>query len=243
MATTVDLVVDAGNTRTKAAILENGVIIKVIQTQVDQLIQQLPCSKFNRIMVSSTRGVEQHWIEDLNSKCDQFLWFQPETPVPFPSKYETPKTLGRDRLAAIAGAIHRYPDQAILAIDMGTCITYDFYAPEQGYLGGAISPGVEMRFKALADYTYALPKVEFSENWSTIGTSTIGSITSGVIQAVCHEIEGYQAYLWENFQSEITVLTGGNAQSFVTKLKKPIFAHPELTLEGLYQILEFNINA
>lgn len=161
-------------------------------------------------------------------------------PVPFKINYRTPETLGIDRLAGIACAWERFPGKNTLVIDAGTCITYDFISAQGVYSGGGISPGIDIRFKSLQDYTANLPLVELSGNISLIGDSTKNSILSGVYYGMLAEIEG----IIERYKSEFSDLTifmsGGSSIFFESKIKHSIFAFPNMVLLGLYSIYEFN---
>ena len=162
--------------------------------------------------------------------------------MPFKNDYDTPHTLGVDRLALMAAAVDQYPKSNVLVIDAGSCITYDFMDANQNYLGGAISPGLEMRYKSLEAFTSNLPLLQKTVPNQSIGSSTEASIHSGILYGILYEIEGtIKAY--QNKYPDLTViLTGGDADFLCKQFKISIFAHSNFLLEGLNFLLEFNSN-
>jgi type III pantothenate kinase len=166
--------------------------------------------------------------------------FTYQTPIPIRNLYRTPQTLGVDRLAAVIAAYTTKPHHPALVIDAGTCITYDFIDEHGQYQGGNISPGMEMRLKALHEFTSKLPKIEVSGETPDYGYSTETAIRSGVIRGIEHEISGYIQHLKKNYPSLLVFLTGGNEFSFDTNLKSGIFADGFLVLKGLNRILDYN---
>ncbi|ASB48384.1 type III pantothenate kinase [Alkalitalea saponilacus] len=162
-----------------------------------------------------------------------------QTPLPFFNHYKTPETLGRDRIAAVAGAQSLFPATNILVIDAGTAITYDILLNDK-YIGGSISPGMETRFKALNQFTGKLPLISRNEDSNIPGETTNQAIASGVINGMIFEIEGYRDFCMKNWGSLHTIITGGDSDFFVRKLKKPIFVNQNLVLLGLNRILENN---
>lgn len=237
------LTVDQGNSRTKLTVFENGKIIAHHAFHDDQLYPEiLELTKkftFHSCIISSVR-------DDSSLLFSQISQFTPtmilhhDLKFPFHISYASPKTLGTDRIANAAGAIHQFGDQNILIVDCGTCITYTLIV-NRHLKGGAISPGIRIRLKALHEFTGKLPLVEFNQNWpELIGHSTEESILSGVLQGIVAETEK----MIENFCSQIknlnVIITGGNQPFFEPRLKSPIFAAPLLTPEGLHEILQLN---
>jgi len=163
-----------------------------------------------------------------------------ELKVPFKNSYKTPKTLGVDRIALVSASVDQFPDRNVLIIDAGTCITYDFKTNKNEYLGGAISPGVTLRYKALNNLTANLPLLVTSQPKSIIGDSTEESIHSGVIIGVLKEIDGLVEYYKENYQDLTVILTGGDANFLSNQLKNSIFANSNFLLEGLNFLLDYN---
>jgi type III pantothenate kinase len=165
-----------------------------------------------------------------------------QLPVPLLNEYETPQTLGKDRLAAVAGASATHPDKDCLVIDMGTCITYDCIRADRHYLGGSISPGLRMRFKALHTFTARLPLLEPAADARLIGKNTHDAILSGVINGIVAEIEGIISKYQTIFPKIDVIFCGGDANFFESKIKQRIFVIPELVLIGLNRILEHNVS-
>lgn len=160
--------------------------------------------------------------------------------LPFTIPVAKPETVGTDRLAIAAAAIHLFPNTNTLAIAVGTCITYNFINQHHQLIGGSISPGVGLRFKALADYTAALPLVKGHWNVPLIGYDTVSNIQSGVILGISKEIDGIIELYENRFGNFNAVLTGGDTSLLVPHLKKEIFADPELIFKGLYAISTIN---
>jgi type III pantothenate kinase len=163
------------------------------------------------------------------------------TLVPVINKYTTPETLGKDRLAGVVGAMQLMPASDVLVIDAGTAITYDIVTATGEYLGGAISPGITMRYKALHAFTSRLPLLEFYDDTQLIGSDTSSAIHSGVLNGAAAEMEGIIQQYRQLYPELKIILTGGDQNYFDKRLKIKTFAAPNLILEGLNLILDFNI--
>lgn len=163
------------------------------------------------------------------------------TPLPFRNLYATPQTLGKDRVAAVAGALARFLGQNCLVIDAGTCITYDVLTADGDYLGGNISPGIGLRFRALPVFTAGLPIVEAGETAGLVGNSTETAIRHGVQLGALWEMQGAIEAMQQHWERLNVLLTGGDAEYFAKNLKTRIFASPDLVLEGLNKILTYNV--
>ena len=159
---------------------------------------------------------------------------------PFVNLYETPSTLGVDRLALVSAAAAQYPNKNVLIIDSGSCITYDFLDHKNCYLGGAISPGLEMRYKALNNFTAKLPFLDMKTPKSLTGNTTNSSIHAGVVRGTLFEIEGFIASYRKEYEDLTIILTGGNAHFLRDSLKSGIFANSNFLMEGLHYLLENN---
>ena len=159
---------------------------------------------------------------------------------PFTSRYKTPETLGTDRMVLAASACYQYPGQNVLIIDAGTCITYDFKTETETYLGGAIAPGLQLRYKSLNDHTANLPLLIPSFPQSVVGRSTEESIHSGVLMGTVFEIEGVIQHYCNSYGSVVVILTGGDGEFLAKRLKSTIFANSNFLLEGLNYLLAFN---
>lgn len=238
-----NIIVDAGNSRIKVAQYQhqNAVQLKVFESQKDfdfflnQLPKEAPC------IVSNTgswdfSGIENHF--------DFHLKLSPQTTLPYKIAYATPKSLGNDRRALAAAAHREFPKQNVLVLDLGTCLTADFIDETSVYRGGAISPGLRMRFKALNHFTAALPKIEWSGiQWpDLIGDSTENSILNGVVRGYHAEILAWIAQYQEAFGDIRTVITGGDASLLLRWMKNDIFAPSNFLLNGLDYILEYHLN-
>ncbi len=190
-----------------------------------------------RIVLGSVAAPDPGWEHHLRGLAPLTI-VTGGSPAPVKSAYRTPLTLGVDRLANAAGAWRMFPGRAALAIDLGTCITYDLVDAAGVYHGGAIAPGLRMRLKAMNAYSARLPLLEpvaAPEPW---GQDTAASLASGAQLGVLFELKGFVAQARHEFPDLAVVLTGGDALWFTRALKSGIFAHPSLTLEGLYAILD-----
>jgi type III pantothenate kinase len=240
----MNLVIDIGNTLTKIAIFSNNQII--FNNNYDSLaINELKelLNKFN--IVNSIIAEVKNFESDLQSvlvEKTNFFKLNENTKLPFNNKYTTPTTLGKDRIAVISAASKLFPNNNVLVIDIGTCITFDVIDASNNYLGGAISPGLEMRFKSLEHFTGKLPLVKLEEKNEPrfIGDSTVNSIKSGVYYGIKHEIEGVIKSYEEQYANLKIVLTGGNAERFELASKNRIFADKFFVLKGLNEILNEN---
>ncbi|MFZ3274966.1 MAG: type III pantothenate kinase, partial [Lutibacter sp.] len=206
-------------------------------SEAKKIVKKYKCTS---AIISSVGSVNKSQIDELRAEIS-LIELDYDTKVPFVNKYATPKTLGVDRIALVSSAISKYPNKNVLIIDAGTCITYDFVNNEGNYFGGAISPGLQMRYKALNVFTENLPLLEPSEIVELIGNSTETSIHSGIINGVINEIDGViEQYRKKNTDLTI-VLTGGDIKFLSNRLKNGIFANPNFLLEGLNTILTYNI--
>ncbi|HEX7413647.1 MAG TPA: type III pantothenate kinase [Bacteroidia bacterium] len=240
----MNLVVDLGNTQTKIGIFSNKELIekktfeKNSATEIKKLLLEFP--EIKNSIVSSVINHNKEIVTTLQNKtfC---IDFNINTRLFFKVLYKTLETLGKDRIAAVAGAIALYPKKPLLVIDAGTCIKYNFVTSTNEFIGGAISPGVDMRFKALNVFTDRLPHLQFDENHiELIGSSTKTSILSGVQQGTLFEVEGFIKNFKEQNKEGIIVATGGNLSFLVDGFKNSIFAAPDLILNGLNEILLYH---
>jgi type III pantothenate kinase len=159
--------------------------------------------------------------------------------IPIFTNYNTPETLGKDRLAGIVGANKEYPNKNILVIDAGSCITFDFFMDDT-YCGGRISPGLQMRYDALYTFTNQLPQISISDTHFMIGKDTNSSIISGVQQGAIDEMDAVIDIFRKENKDSVVILCGGDYNFFDKHLKNSIFADPFIVLKGLNIILEFN---
>jgi len=236
--------IDAGNTLIKVALMENGDIQSLVSFALADtngllnFIKMLPL--VDACILSSVSVVNQEIIDALKQKAAHFMELTADTPIPIRNLYKTPETLGKDRLAAIVGANSLFPGRDILVVDAGTALTIDFVDREGNYHGGNISPGLNMRFRALHEYTKKLPLQTQSDEYEIIGDSTMSAIVSGVQIGIIFEVNGYVDHFVNKFPQLVTILTGGDGNFFVDKIKKHIFAEPNLVFFGLEKIILIN---
>ncbi|MFT5725522.1 MAG: type III pantothenate kinase [Bacteroidia bacterium] len=237
----MELVIDIGNTRVKAAVFINNGIHKlfVVDTADKELMDKVKEYKIDTIIISTVRNGSEK-LKTIWSQLAPTIVLDHHTPLPIVNGYKTPKTLGKDRIAAVIGARFLHPTGPVLAIDAGTCITYDILTSDNTYLGGNISPGARLRFRAMDEFTNALPLVTEMEVDSLYGDTTEDSMATGVINGICAEIDGLIDQYESAFSGLQTVICGGDARYFVNNLKKKIFANRNLVLLGLHKILIFN---
>ncbi len=234
------LCIDFGNSRIKCAVFENDEII------FSEAFEKFPLNDLKKIfkkfpliassIICSVIKTPKNILAFLNEKT-QLTELNHHTKIPLKNKYASPETLGKDRLAVSCGALSLFPKTNLLLINCGTCITFDFVNSKQEYLGGSISLGLEMRFKALHHFTQKLPLVSKKEIKQLIGTDTSTSILTGVINGTIAEIEGTIKNYEAKYSGLQIVITGGDADFLKKHLKNRIFAAPNLTLIGLNSIL------
>lgn len=239
----MNLVVDVGNTKVKAAVFKEGMLLESyifnhqeIISEVQKIIKKHAVTKG---IISSVKSISDKNLEKLQLLVPFFI-LSDAAKIPFYNLYTTPKTLGVDRIALITAGIKKYPAKNILIIDAGTCITYDFINEKREYLGGAISPGISMRYQSLHTFTSKLPLLKKNQPTNWIGNSTQESMHSGVINGVCLEIEGAILHYQKKYPHLTVVLTGGDLIFLAKQLKSSIFAHSNFLLYGLNELLIFN---
>ena len=240
----MNLVIDIGNTRIKLALFnEQDLMFNVPldylePAQLQMLKDEHP--QLDRAILSAGKEYPGEIKAFLKSNFRQFIEFDHQTPVPVKNCYRTPETLGFDRLAAAIGAWELFPGQNLLIIDAGTAVTYDIVNEKNEYLGGNISPGLEMRFRALNHFTEKLPLILPDDRFETPGMDTPMAIRSGVQLGLIFEIEQYTEYFSKIYKNLRVIMTGGDAKFFDKKLKNSIFVHFNLGLIGLNRVLEYN---
>lgn len=239
----VNLIIDIGNTSTKLAVFNEKTLVEVF-TESGQSVEALPefisAYSIERGIIATVVNVDPHILEQLNKLPFPVLRLDKDTPLPVINLYESPETLGYDRVAAVVGAYDQCPGKNILVIDAGTAITYEFIDAEGQYHGGNISPGIHMRFKALNQYTSRLPLVSPEGRMLWMGKDTETAIRAGVMKGIEYEIQGYIVSLKHKYPELLVFLTGGDEFFFDSKLKNIIFADRFLVLKGLNRILNYN---
>lgn len=240
----VRVVIDLGNTRMKVALFEADTL------QTLRIFRKGAWKQFEAFLSKHEKGSYcivssvidyPDTLKNFLSNHFKTLMLNPETPVPLINLYKTKETLGKDRIAAAVAAWQKFPEQNILVIDAGTAITTDIVTSNGDYLGGSISPGMKMRFKALNTFTGRLPLVKKQNIRFLTGTSTEDSISSGVINGIVAEIDGFINAYKDLYPSLVVVFGGGDSEFFAKRLKNSIFALPNPVLNGLHIILNYNI--
>ena len=233
---------DFGNTRLKCAVFEDNNFkdVFVLQSDDDATIQQL-IEKY-KPAYSILASVIDHnaSIENILASSTKFHKLTYESKLPFSTPVGKPETIGADRLALTAAAVDLYPKQHNLIIGLGSCITYNFINKFHEFLGGSISPGLEMRFKAMNNFTAKLPLVQPDWNFPLVGYDTKTNLISGVIMGMSKEIDGIVDEYVLKYSNFNVLLTGGDMAFFVPHLKNKIFADPHLIYKGLYALSKTN---
>ncbi|MEQ9466051.1 MAG: type III pantothenate kinase [Ekhidna sp.] len=229
------ILVDIGNSSVKTTEVSQGIFREEMVWGSFQEVAK----KYGKVpmMISSVRKIDANQLRDLDAKV---LTYQ--TLMPITLDYETPETLGADRIAAAAGANEMFPDQDNLIVDMGTCMTIDLIDRSGTFRGGIISPGLKMRMKSMSHFTDQLPDI--SNEWKKINSVELGKSTkecllSGSYWGMIHEINGVMSAMSRNFTSLNTIITGGDAHFFESKLKAHIFAGSKIVQKGLYRIWKY----
>ena len=239
----MNLVIDIGNTQSKLAVFENHSLVfqEAVDSKVLNAAQKLmKTHPIQRAIVCNVSLSQPELILFLDTHIPviQLTW---EAKVPFQNHYQTPQTLGVDRIALVSGAVAHHPNQDVLIIDAGSCITYDYKTANEVYVGGAISPGIQMRYAALANQTQNLPHLKKEMPIAAYGASTSDSIHSGIVHGICHEIKGFINHYRSQSENLTVILTGGDADFLSKTIKNGIFADSNLLLKGLNTILALNL--
>jgi type III pantothenate kinase len=237
-----NLVIDIGNTAVKLAVVNDGAVAnKLVDGSASFGEGQAFLAKHGalpRAIISSVRSDSDAVAALVRRLLPNAVTLTPTTPLPIRNLYASPQTLGNDRLAAAVGASVRFPGCNVLAVDAGTAITYELVSARGEYLGGNISPGVALRFKALHEFTARLPLCEIAESYSSPGSNTREAITAGVLNGVIYEVEANIDQFALKYSNLQVVLTGGGADFLAKRVKRTIFVDYDLVLIGLNRILE-----
>jgi type III pantothenate kinase len=236
----MNVVIDIGNSRQKAGFFDHAALKekKAFSSLADLLaaLREYPYS-LGVAMVSSVVPLPPDFIATLNTICSRVLVLDAHVTLPIRIRYQTPHTLGLDRIAAACGAQQLFPQTNCLAIDAGTCINYEFIDSDGEYHGGAISPGVSMRLRAMHEHTAKLPLLNPAPNPPWLGQDTPGCMLSGAVVGALEEINGFIARYQSQYANLQAIITGGDLQLFESQLKPSIFVAPDLVLVGLNRIL------
>lgn len=233
----MNIVVDFGNTSVKAAIFDSNNLIEYFPNFTSVELSRVINNHLDyKILISSVSNDSTHFINLIENKSRlKILDFN--TKIPITNLYETPQTLGMDRIAAAVGAFTNYPNVDCLVIDAGSCITYDFLDKNGQFHGGSISPGISMRYKALQHFTAKLPLLDDRSFKNLIGKNTKDAINIGVLNGIVGEMEHIISEFKEKYPDICIIITGGDVSFFETTIKHSIFAFPTLVLVGLNTIL------
>lgn len=238
----VTLCLDFGNTRLKYAVFEGDEMkgVAVLENDSEQLVTELLNKYHPGKSILSSVIDHSTAIEKLLAANTKFHKLSHRSKLPFTVAVGKPETMGADRVALAAAAVKYFPGKNNLVIGLGTAITYNFINKYHQFLGGGISPGMELRFKSLNDYTAKLPIVKKDWNFPLVGYDTRTNILSGVIIGMASEIDGTIDEYIKKYRNFNVVLTGGDSSYFALHLKNPIFADPDFLYKGLYAISEQN---
>ena len=242
----MNICIDQGNSRTKVALFNaEGKLIKhfvyktFTSTDAERLFALYP---IKNSIISSVVNLESSMVNALNRLSQHFVLFDYQTPVPIQNDYDTPETLGQDRLAAAVGASWLCPNENLLIMDAGSAITYDFVSEDGHFLGGNIAPGLKMRLSVLHTMTKKLPMVDVDEQEliPLYGQKTRDAIAAGVIRGIVFEVKGYIRTMAERTDHFRAFLTGGHAPYIYSAVQKDVQYEKQLVLIGLNRILEYN---
>ncbi|OUR94508.1 pantothenate kinase [Flavobacteriales bacterium 34_180_T64] len=242
----MNLIIDVGNSYVKLAVFQNFKIKSRKVCGVEDFIKEFKkirneFKNIKKVIISSVGRLERSQIDVVKIYYD-VLCLTHDTKLPFKNFYKTPKTLGVDRMALVSASVQQFKNKNVLIIDAGSCITYDFISYKNEYYGGAISPGIRLRYQSLHNLTANLPLLESKIPKDIIGDSTASSIHSGVQFGIINEIDGVIDTYKQKHVDLTIILTGGDTDFLSKQLKNGIFANSNFLLEGLNFILEFNSN-
>ena len=241
----VNLCIDWGNTNVKAAVFTNDKIsnyFAIPQAEAKEKISSV-VGLFNpdKAILCAVGDVKKDVDQFIGDRINSYIHMDGNTPLPIHNAYLSNDTVGPDRLALVAAAHAMEPDKNSLVISMGTCITYNFITRNKTFRGGAISPGMNMRLKAMHHFTHLLPEVEAEGDVLLLGYDTATCMRSGTVFGIVAEVDGILSQYESAYPDFNAILTGGDAPYFAGRLKNRIFADPDLLLKGLNLILNHNV--
>ncbi len=238
----MNLILDVGNSLLKIALFEKSELIQKFKfsdnykRNIEDIISNY---KVTHSIISNVGRIDDSIINILKESTNLLL-VSNQLKIPFKNLYKSKNTLGQDRLALVSAAAFNFPKENVLIVDVGSCITYDFKNNNNEYLGGGISPGISMRFKSLNTFTSNLPLIDFDSIYQLIGNDTKNSINSGVVNGIISEINGIIQQYREKFKNIRIILTGGDSNFLLKRIKNTIFADQNFLLIGLNKLLEDN---
>jgi type III pantothenate kinase len=240
----MNLIVDIGNTSTKLAIYDGQrklSLSQINELSCEELKKEVAELKIDRAILSSVKELPPFISDLLFSNIPFVHVLSYKSKLPFKIEYDTPETLGSDRIAAVAGAFNLFPSMEVLVIDSGTAMTFDFLSGNS-YKGGNISPGMTMRFRALNKFTDRLPLVSPRDEFSVPGQNTTNAITAGVVNGIIYEINEYIRAFRDKHTDCKIIITGGDSEYLKNKINYNIIYMPDIVIDGLNYILEYNAN-
>tara|TARA_B100000959_G_scaffold265376_1_gene306825 strand:- start:2503 stop:3234 length:732 start_codon:yes stop_codon:yes gene_type:complete len=243
----MNLIIDVGNTNGKIAVFNHNKIIEAATIKTSNTINRINIftqkyNSINRAIISNVSTSDNQEIKK-NLSLEDIYFLSENLKLPFNNLYKSKETLGSDRIALASAVIKNYPNSNVLVIDAGTCITMDFIDKNGNYHGGSISPGIDMRYSSLSNYTSNLPKLEKTYPSNIIGSSTEESIHSGIVNGVVFEIRESISEYQRKYKDIKVILAGGDSVFLSKPLKISIFANQNFLLEGLNFILNLNIDS
>ena len=239
----MNLVIDIGNTRVKVYLFKNNEIIKrevLNETALIHYLKLIAIDDIRNIICSSVTKSYKDQLSKIFKNSNYFDFSDNNLKIPFTNNYETKKSLGQDRIGLISSAVLKFKDQNSLVIDMGTCITYDFIDSQNIYHGGAISPGIGMRYSSFSNYTSNLPLLKFQDITKIIGANTEESLHIGINNGIVGEINQYINSLKKSYSEFNVIITGGDSIFLLNKIKNAIFADQDFLASGLNYIIKLN---
>jgi type III pantothenate kinase len=240
----MNLVLDVGNSFGKMVLYKGEDVVFRDQTPATGLLKKLEKlflkhHEIEHCILCAVGAVDPKVVPFLR-KNTFLLEVSVQMKLPFENSYETPETLGADRIGLLAAAVFEYPDKNCLIIDAGSCVTYDFVSAKGQYIGGAISPGLQMRFKAMNEHTNKLPLIMADDSFVALGNNTHNSLLAGAVNGLVYEIDGWCNSLSAQYEDLTIILTGGDTQFLSKRLKNTIFANYNFLVDGLRQLLDYN---
>ena len=239
----MNFIIDIGNTRIKLAFFTNkNVIFQKTFLYNEDIDLNGFIKKYSpqKCIISATGKVPEELKNTVSGAIPYIVYLNYRTPLPIKNLYKSPETLGYDRIAGATEAYNMFPGENVLIIDIGSAITYDILTQDAEFLGGNISPGINMRAEALNKHTENLPLTRVSTNHPLIGRNTDEALSAGIMNGIYYEITGYIAEFETKYKNLKIIMTGGDAFYFESKLKNTIFAEPNLITKGLNRILIYN---
>ncbi|NLE63468.1 MAG: type III pantothenate kinase [Bacteroidales bacterium] len=237
------LILDFGNSLHKAAVVDNGNMVffsNYPSFNLNALKQLEKEFQFKNVLLSSVIQAD-NILEEYLHKHYSFLKLSEKTPLPIINQYQSPETLGYDRIACAVAANHLFPQHSVLTVQFGSCITFDLVNAQKAYKGGSIAPGLKMRFNALHQFTQKLPLLDYKPIDFLVGTNTEESILSGVINGIVNECNGIINAYHERYPNLKVIVSGGDSSYFDKLLNDEIITYPNLVMLGLSLILNHNV--